>query len=500
MRKNSNVLWHRLGAAAMLLTAVLAGMWIARNDTLAASQQPEAVRALERQGEAFRYVAKKVKPAVVFIEVERTPKRDRQDSPFRFGGPDLFGDDLFRRFFGPEQQDWRQQRPRTPRRQHGQGSGFIVSEDGYIITNNHIVDGMDEVDVTLSDGREFSAKVVGTDPPSDIAVIKIDAQDLPTLEIGDSSEVDVGQWVLAIGNPFGLSHTVTAGIVSATGRSGRNITQFEDFIQTDAAINPGNSGGPLVDLHGRVVGMNTAILSQSGGYMGIGFAIPINTIAWTKDQILDNGSVTRAYLGVYMQQLSPTLSESYGVGNQANRGVILTQVIEGDPAEKAGLERGDIIVELGGQPVSDVGDFKNRVAMSKPGKEVDIVVLRDGQRKTIRVTMGEREGGQRARSQAVPKSAPEVGFAIQELTDGVAAQFGYEGESGVIVTHVNPGSDAAEQGIQPGTLIQELNRQPVDSPRRFDEVLREAPIDKPLVLLVRNGEGVRFVVIEPTNN
>jgi serine protease Do len=315
--------------------------------------------------------------------------------------------------------------------------------------------------------------------------------------MGDSSAVDVGQWVLAIGNPFGLSHTVTAGIVSATGRSGRGITQFEDFIQTDAAINPGNSGGPLVDLRGRVIGMNTAILSQSGGYMGIGFAIPINMVSWTKDQILDDGTVTRAYLGVVPQQLTPILAESFDVGNQANRGVILTQVVDGEPAAEAGLLRGDIIVELAGKPVNEVGEFRNRVAMLEPDTDIDVVVLRDGQRKTIRVKMGERPDNGLARPQRESAPSPELGFAIQELTDDIAAQLGYRGEPGVIVTRVEPDSEAAEQGIRAGTLVQELNRQPVDSPHRFQEVLADAPIDHPLVLLVRDGEIARFVVIRP---
>ena len=307
----------------------------------------------------------------------------------------------------------------------------------------------------------------------------------------------MGQWVLAIGNPFGLSHTVTAGIVSATGRSGRGITQFGDFIQTDAAINPGNSGGPLVDLHGRVIGMNTAILSRSGGYMGIGFAIPINMVSWTKDQILDDGIVTRAYLGVLPQQLTPVLAETFGAEELANRGVLLSQVIQGEPAAKAGLQQGDIIVELDGQPVSEVGDFRNRVAMFEPGEYVDITLLRDGRRQTIQVKMGERNDAALARAPDDTALSPELGFSIQELTDDIAAQLGYGGESGVVVTSVEPGSDAAEQGIRPGTLIQELNRHPVDSPRGFRETLRVTPIDKPLVLLVRDGEIARFVVIRP---
>jgi serine protease Do len=501
MNTHPNALSRQLGAALMVMAAVCAGMWIAQKDTRAAVQEPEAVRALEQQSEAFKYVVKKVNPAVVFIEVERTLPNARRRSLSPFGGREQSGDEFFRRFFGQDPSDQRgprrQQMPRTPRRQQGQGSGFIVSEDGYIITNNHIVSGMDEVNVTLSDGREFLAEVVGTDPPSDVAVIKIDAQNLPALEMGDSSAVDVGQWVLAIGNPFGLSHTVTAGIVSATGRSGRGITQFEDFIQTDAAINPGNSGGPLVDLRGRVIGMNTAILSQSGGYMGIGFAIPINMVSWTKDQILDDGTVTRAYLGVVPQQLTPILAESFDVGNQANRGVILTQVVDGEPAAEAGLLRGDIIVELAGKPVNEVGEFRNRVAMLEPDTDIDVVVLRDGQRKTIRVKMGERPDNGLARPQRESAPSPELGFAIQELTDDIAAQLGYRGEPGVIVTRVEPDSEAAEQGIRAGTLVQELNRQPVDSPHRFQEVLADAPIDHPLVLLVRDGEIARFVVIRP---
>ena len=309
-----------------------------------ASAQDAGIENLRETGKAFRSVAKKVSPAVVFIKVEKEIEQPGMgNNPFE-GSP--FGDEFFRRFFGqmPQQRSPHQQQPQK-RHSMGQGSGFIISADGYIMTNNHVVGDADKVSVQLLDGREYDAKIIGTDPPSDVALIKIDADEkLPFLKLGNSDKLEVGDWVLAFGNPFGLSHTLTAGIVSAKGRSGIGLNDFENFIQTDAAINPGNSGGPLVNLDGEVIGMNSAIYTRSGGYMGIGFAIPINMAKDIYQQLVEHGSVTRGRLGVLIQDLNKELAESFDIDQR--EGILIAQVMEDSPAEKAGLKQGDIILQL----------------------------------------------------------------------------------------------------------------------------------------------------------
>ncbi|MFQ5902242.1 MAG: Do family serine endopeptidase, partial [Candidatus Binatia bacterium] len=319
-----------------------------------ANAQKKAIENLRETGKAFAAVARKISPAVVFIKVEKTVTGG---SPFSPSMP--FGDEFFRHFFG-EPFPYRQP-PRQRQRIVGQGSGFIISSDGYIVTNNHVVGDADKVIVGLIDGREFTAKTIGTDPHTDVAVIKIEAKYLPVLPLGDSDALEVGEWVLAIGNPFGLSHTLTAGIVSAKGRSSIGITDYEDFIQTDAAINPGNSGGPLINLEGRAVGINTAIFSQTGGYMGIGFAIPINMAKSIRDQLIKHGSVTRGYLGIMIQDITPALAKTFGL--DTTKGVLISEVTKGSPAGMAGLARGDVIVEFNGHPVEKVGPFHNEVAL-----------------------------------------------------------------------------------------------------------------------------------------
>jgi serine protease Do len=384
-------------------------------------------------------------------------------------------------------------------RRRGSGSGFIISEDGYIITNNHVVGEADAVSVTLDDGRELEAKVIGADPDSDVALIKVDAKNLPYLEFADSSEVEVGQWVLAFGSPFGLSRTVTAGIVSATGRKNVGMLGFEDFIQTDAAINPGNSGGPLVDLYGRVVGVNTLIYSRSGGYMGIGFAIPVNMAKWVKDQLLAEGDVTRGYLGVWIQDLDNDIAQSFGL-DRDRRGALIGEVGEDSPAADAGLKHGDVVVEMDGTPVRDSASLRNRVAMIAPGNNVDLTVLRGDDKANVTVTIGERpENVETATSRpGREEAAPEfegLGIRVQDLSDDIAAQLGYEGEDGVVVTRVNPNSPAAEAGIRQGNLIQQVNRQTVSNVQEFRSAFEEAPKDRPISLLLSDGRASRFVAL-----
>ena len=347
------------------------------------------LESLRQTGKAFASVARAVSPSVVFIQAEsKTP------SPAVAGRPSPFEDDIFKRFFGDRLPGVpRRGQPRAERRAIGQGSGFVfahkaglLSQKTYILTNNHVVEKADKIRVKLQDGRQFEADITGRDPQSDVAVIEISIGGLPALPLGDSANLDVGEWVVAIGNPFGLNHTLTVGVVSAKGRTSIGINDYEDFIQTDAAINPGNSGGPLVNLDGQAVGINTAIFSRSGGYMGVGFAIPINLAKAIAQQLIDEGQVTRGFLGVVIQQLTPELAESFGL--QQGQGILVAQVSEDTPASRAGLRQGDVIVEYRGEAVKEVGRFRNRVALTPPGSRERLTVIRDGERKDLTVAIG----------------------------------------------------------------------------------------------------------------
>ena len=472
-------------AVSLLTVALSGGLPLEK-----AFAQDAGIESLRESGKAFRSVAKQVSPAVVFIQVEKEVTQQMSNNPF---GNSPFGDEFFRRFFGqpPQQQQEQQQAPK--RRETGQGSGFLISADGYIMTNNHVVGDADKVTVQLLDGREYDAEIVGTDPPTDVALIKINADEkLPFLKLGNSDKLEVGDWVLAFGNPFGLSHTLTAGIVSAKGRSGIGLNDYENFIQTDAAINPGNSGGPLVNLDGEVVGMNTAIFSRSGGYMGIGFAIPINMATNIREQLVQHGSVTRGRIGVYIQDLTKDLAESFDI-DQRN-GILVAQVMADSPAENAGLKQGDVILELDGKKVDKVANFRNQIALTRPGTEVELLVLREGKKKEIDVTIGAMETDQ----QGHPVSSnelPELGMSLQTLTPELADQLGYENESGVVVTEIQAGSIAARAGIKRGDLIQEVNRQEVNDPDQVRKLIEEGK-KKTVLLLVRQGDASRYLALK----
>ncbi len=455
-----------------------------------ANAQDEGLKSLRETGKAFRSVAKQVSPAVVFIQVEKEVEQQGQrQNPF---GNSPFDDEFFRRFFDqiPQQRNPHQ----APKhRSMGQGSGFIISVDGYIMTNNHVVGDADKVTVQLVDGREYEAKIIGTDPPTDVALIKIDADEkLPALKLGNSDNLEVGDWVLAFGNPFGLSHTLTAGIVSAKGRSGIGLNDFENFIQTDAAINPGNSGGPLVNLDGEVVGMNSAIFSRSGGYMGIGFAIPINMAKNIHQQLVKHGGVTRGRLGVYIQDLTKELAESFSIDQR--EGILVAQVMEDSPAEKAGLRQGDVILKLDGKTVDKVADFRNKVAMTRPGETVELLVLRDSKKKKVKATIGAMEADENGHPISSNK-LPELGMSLQKLTSDLAEQFGYAGAHGVLVTDVISGSIAARAGIQRGNLIEEVNREAVETPAQVKRLIKESG-RKVVLLLVRQGDASRFLALK----
>jgi len=457
--------------------------------------QDTGINSLRETGKAFRSVAKKVAPAVVFIQVEKEVEasRSRADS---FGGSPFggspFGDEFFRRFFGEQP---RQNQPqRTPKsRQKGQGSGFIISADGYIMTNNHVVGDADKVTVQLLDGSEYTAEIIGTDPPTDVALIKIDAdKQLPFLTLGDSDQLEVGDWVLAFGNPFGLSHTLTAGIVSAKGRSGMGLNDYENFIQTDAAINPGNSGGPLINLDGEVVGMNTAIFSRSGGYMGIGFAIPVNMAREIQQQLVNHGEVTRGRLGVAIQEMTAELAESFDL--EQHHGILVAQVMDATPAMKAGLKQGDIILMIDGNKVDNMGKFRNRIAMTRPGTKVKFLILRNGKRIKIKAVIGAMKTDSKGHPVSSDK-LPKLGMRLQKLTPELAEQFGYVGKTGVLVTNVDVGSIAAEAGIKRGNLIEEVNRKAVNTPEQVARLIRESK-KKSVLVLVKHGDASRYLALK----
>ncbi len=449
------------------------------------------LEALKKTGQAFSEVAKKTMPAVVYIQVKTTVEVGGRGMPFN--DPfDLFGDDFMRKFFGPGQR----QRPEGREFQRrGAGTGFIISEDGYILSNYHVVGNADEITVKLHDGREFDAEKVGADPKSEVAVIKIDADDLPYLELGDSQAIEVGEWVIAIGNPFGLTETVTVGVISAKGRSNIGITDYEDFIQTDAAINPGNSGGPLLTIEGKVIGVNTAIFSRTGGYMGIGFAVPINMAKNIKDQLIEKGKVTRSFLGVYIQEVTPPLAESFGL--KKAHGALVSQVEEGTGADKAGLKSGDVILELNGKKVKNVGKFRNSVASNPPGTELELTIFRDGEKKEITATTSEFPGqGEAVATGGETGVYDRLGFTVAELTEQLAQRFGYDTQEGVVVEQVETGSNAARAGLRPGVVIASVNRQEVDSVEEFKKEISKAKDSDSVLLLVKTPRGSRYVLLK----
>lgn len=407
-------------------------------------------------------------------------------------GGQPFTDDFFRRFFGDQ---LHQRNPQRKPQQHqsGQGSGFIISADGYIMTNNHVVGDADKVTVQLLNGNEYVAEIIGTDPPTDVALIKINTDTkLPFLPLGNSDKLEVGDWVLAFGNPFGLSHTLTAGIVSAKGRSGMGLSDYENFIQTDAAINPGNSGGPLVNIDGEVVGMNTAIFSRSGGYMGIGFAIPINMADTIHRQLVDHGGVTRGRLGVLIQDLTPDLAKSFEIDQ--HQGILIAQVMDDSPAATAGLKQGDILLKVDGKKITKVAKFRNQIAMTTPQTKIKLLVLREGKKRTITVTIGAQDGTE-TETQSNNDKLPKLGMQLQSLTGELAKQFDYVGAHGVLVTAVDAGSIAAQAGIQRGSLIEEVNRTPVKTPTQVKQAIRDSKKNT-VLLLVRHGSTSRYLALK----
>jgi serine protease Do len=393
-------------------------------------------------------------------------------------------DPFFRRFFG-EDFGGRFQVPKE-RREQSLGSGVIVTPDGYILTNNHVIDGATDIRVTLMDKREFKATLVGGDAKTDIALLKIDATGLPAITFADSSKVQVGDYALALGNPFGVGQTVTMGIVSATGRGGLGIEDYEDFIQTDAPINPGNSGGALVNDRGELIGVNTAIISPAGGNHGVGFAVPANLARHVMDELVADGRVTRAYLGIVPQDVTPAISKAFGV--KENRGALVGDVTPDGPAAKAGIEKGDIILEVNGKPVEDSNRLRMSISMMKPGSNVDLKILRAGAEKQLGVQLGELPGEVRKASNT--KSRPNSslnGLSVENLDASVRSELNLpENTTGVVVTEIDPASNLAASGIRRGDVIQEVNRQPVKNVADFEKATAKAS-DSTLLLVNRQG-------------
>jgi serine protease Do len=443
---------------------------------------------------AFEAAAAKVNPSVVPIFSEQVSKLGDPftggDDPFR----NFFGDDFLKRFFGHQGQ--------TPQKQtiRSLGSGVIVSEDGYILTNNHVVDGAQKLTVVLNDKKKYTAKVVGRDPQTDIAVVKIEAHGLPAAALANSDQVKVGQWVIAVGNPFQLMHTVTAGIISAKGRSSMNLADYEDFIQTDASINPGNSGGALADLDGNVIGINTAIVNPSGtgGNVGIGFAIPINMASSVMHQLVATGKVTRGYLGLLPQDLDETLAKALHL--ESTKGALVGDVTSGGPADKGGIKHGDVITSFNGTNVENSTQLRNMVAQAEPGRKVSVGVIRDGKSTDVTVVLGERpkDIASREATEEAPEasSLKKFGLSVQDLTPDVAKQLGYGKDSGILVSTVVPGSLAEDAGLQKNDLIKEVNREPVHSVKEFREAMDRSSKLGSIALLVRRGNNTFYVALQ----
>jgi serine protease Do len=452
-------------------------------------EAPPVPADVDRLSKAFRDAAKRVMPAVVSVTTSQTVT-----APASSLGGDPF-EDLLRRF-GNDVPGPGGGSPQKFQRQ-GLGSGVIVDAEGHILTNNHVIDQADEITVHLSDGREFKAKVIGRDPPTDIAVIQIKADHLPVAQLGDSDKMEVGDWVIAIGAPFGLDETVTSGIISATGRHNVGIADYESFLQTDAAINPGNSGGPLVNMRGQVVGINTAIASRTGGYMGIGFAVPANLAREVMGRIIETGHVVRGWLGVGIQRLTPEMAESMKL--KSDQGALISQVFEDGPAGKAGLRVGDVVVEFDGKPVKGPADLQGAVAWTPPGTRIDITVMRDGQRKALTVTV-EKRSEPAVEEAAAPAPGPtgikELGIEASGVTPETAQRFGYKPGQGVLITAVEPGGMAALNGLRAGMLILEINHQRVASPTDLKAALAKADLAKGVPVLIRSGNTQTFVLLK----
>ena len=446
---------------------------------------------------SFAALAQQVMPAVVNINTTKTIEARTQRRPFPRGQDpfeQFFGEDFWERFGGQ----------RAPMKQRSLGSGFVIDDAGYVVTNRHVVDGADDIEVQFANGKQYKAKLVGDDAKTDVALLKIKTDDrLPSVPLGDSDRLQIGDWVLAVGNPFGLAHTVTAGIVSARDRV-IGAGPYDDFIQTDASINPGNSGGPLFDQRGRVIGIATAIFSQSGGNIGIGFATPINLARAVVDQLRASGRVVRGWLGVSIQPLGPELRKALGLGDQ--EGALIADIVRKSPAEAAGLQRGDVVIGLAGKRITEPGTLSREIAMARPGSKIELRVLRDGHERTIDVRVGNLpEETSTEEPENLGEDAPHrggrggesvgnLGLALETLSDAARRQLGYARDvKGALVTGVASGSPADDAGLRPGDVILQVDRQEVDSAGAAARAIASA--SPPILLLVKRGDSTVFLTL-----
>jgi serine protease Do len=514
MKKMKSLNQGRRQGFSRISALVLGGALVAGGLVWAANEHPGSAKRLEShaaptteikpsaalanpKGMSFAPIVKKVAPSVVRVAVmSKARLTANEEGSGGWGLPDLPNNPFFRRFFGDEFGNGSPRQPMRMPPQKGEGSGVIVSKDGYILTNNHVVDNADEVKVFLQDGREFDAKVVGRDPKTDVAVLHVKASDLPAIPIADSDQVEVGDVVLAVGNPFGIGQTVTMGMVSAKGRAPLGL-DYEDFIQTDAAINPGNSGGALVDTEGRLIGINTAILSRSGGNQGIGFAIPANLANEVMTSLVKNGHVIRGYLGVTIQDVNPALAKEFKL--KEREGALVSDVLSGGPGAKSGLASGDVITDFNGRKVTDSRQLKLRVAETRPGESVPVKVLRNGDSVTLQVKVGELPGEERviqARHESASHEETLKGVGVADLTHQNREQFKVpEKIQGALITSVEEDSAAANAGLKAGDVILEINRQKVNGASEAVNLTEKAK-DKVTLVRVWSHGGIRYVVVD----
>lgn len=492
-------------AGAFLVVGVIVGVvvssrmdWVPVAGSVESTERPPVPVAPLVSGTANNFVpvVNAVTPAVVNISTTRVVHSGQDD----MNAAPFMNDPFFRQFFGDEFYR-RFQMPRD-RRENSLGSGVIVDPSGYIVTNNHVIAKADEIKVLLNDKRELTGKVIGTDPKTDLAVIKINAKDLPFIPWGDSDKLQVGEYVLAIGNPFALNSTVTMGIVSAVGRANVGIADYEDFIQTDAAINPGNSGGALVNARGELVGINTAIFSRSGGYMGIGFAVPANMTRTVMDSLIKSGKVTRGWLGVSIQEINQALAKQFGLSE--TKGALVGEVMADSPAADAGVKSGDVIVSYDGRPIDSPSALRNQVAQTSVGRSVKLEVLRDKKRRTFTLKVAEQpkemaqNGDEEVSSEEGGQKSALSGIELRNLTADVARQLGLPPETqGVVVTGVAPDSAASQTGVAPGDVILEINRQPVRSVADVRRISAALPKNESVLLYLNRRGGKIFLVVKP---
>ena len=491
--------WY-VAASLLLVIGIFVGLLLASRlnliSQLTAKSQvsSRSIDTLTQLSEALSEVAAVSTPSVVNISTTRIIN-SRDEAPF-----DFFDDPFFRRFFGDQ---FPHQDVPKERKEQSLGSGVIVSEDGYIVTNNHVIEKAQEIKVLLGDKRDFKAKLIGADPKTDIAVIKIDARGLPALPWGDANNLKVGEIVFAIGNPFGLNQTVTMGVISAVGRANVGIADYEDFIQTDAAINPGNSGGALLNARGELVGVNTAIISRTGGYQGIGFAVPSSMARQVMDSLVKYKKVVRGWLGVSIQEVTSDLAEEFGVRNL--KGALVSRVMKGSPADKAGIKQGDVILQFNGKDVEDTGHLRNMVSQAPIASKVKIKLLRQKKEIGVEVVVSElpkklaevsssldEEPGNHAESSAL------AGLVVQELTPGLAGHFGLdESEKGVVIVKTDPDSKAYEAGIRPGDIILQINQKNIPTLEAYKKAAGAIRSKDRILLLVRRKGEDLFVTLKP---